>query len=67
MSKKYNFDWLWFFVFTQGVNTSLLVTGAVEPRFFTIAHEDYIFIALLCTAFIRDSILIKGEIDESKN
>ena len=53
-------DWLWVLVWLQAVSTLSIVKGWSTSEVFTVAHEDYIFIALLCTAFIRDAIL-KGK------
>jgi len=54
--REIKIDWLWFFVWVQAVSVLAIMYGFVEPNNFTLTHEDYIFIALLCTAFIRDAI-----------
>lgn len=59
---KIKFDVLWFLVFLQALST-LSYAWDLFPttHLFSLAHEDYTFVILVCSAFIRDSILeLKG-------
>ena len=60
---KIKIDWLWLLVGLQCFGTLFLALGWRESTIFTLEHEDSMFIALLCTAFIRDAI--RGDENES--
>jgi len=48
---------LYIFTAIQGLEVLIYTLTDLKPEVFTLEHEDFIFIALLCTTFIRDAIL----------